>query len=80
MNLFADLPHVPRQIMRQAACASAAPIICHGCGSVDWFRCAPGTASTAELHPHSNVVAFRADDGVDLVAWCADCDPLVGRS
>lgn len=75
MMLFADLSLAPKPTP-----APEPPIACSTCGSRDWWRCAPGTASTAEFYPASNIVAFRTDDGAPLIAYCTSCDPLVARS
>lgn len=71
-----DLPTGRRPVLLEAL----ALIACSTCGSPDWWRCAPGTASTAELYPASNIVALRDDDGEPAVAYCQACDPLVVRS
>jgi hypothetical protein len=71
-----DMPMAPRTTARASL---RGPTVCCTCGSSDWTRCRPGTASTAELYPASNIVALRADGGESTVAWCMACDPLVVR-
>lgn len=69
------LPMALPAVARSKPVHASAPVVCSVCGSPEWWRCAPGTAPTSELYAASNIVSLRADDGVDLVAWCMSCDP-----
>lgn len=73
--LFADLPTAREPVPGP----KPLDIRCCVCDSPDWFSCAPGTASTAQLFPGSNIVGLRADDGIPTVAYCYGCDPLIHR-
>lgn len=64
-----DLP----VIARAALVTGRAPVVCTTCGDPDWIAVRPGTLSTAEMHPASNIVALRSDDGEPTIAWCARC-------
>lgn len=55
-------------------------VFCSVCRSPEWWRCVPGQAPTSEMYAGSNIVALRADDGVDLVAYCWSCDPLLAKA
>jgi hypothetical protein len=61
-----DLPTAVRPV------PTVRPLVC-ACGSPDWIAIKPGTASTAEMYPASNIVALRADDGVATEVWCMHC-------
>lgn len=64
-----DLPTGRRPRIKATA---GAALICK-CGNPDWIAVKPGTASTAEMYPASNIVALRADDGEATEVWCATC-------
>ena len=60
-------------IVRAAPVSARAPLVCSVCGDPEWMAVKPGTLSTAEMYPASNVVALRSDDGKPMIAWCAVC-------
>lgn len=49
------------------------PTLICACGNPEWFAVRPGTLSTAERYPHSNIVELRSDDGKPSQAWCEAC-------